>query len=199
MKTLRFVLRKVFKFIFLFWVVISSLLGSYVIADNFFGRNYESMMLVRSFGGARVELQNFMIDTDLRVTTIGKRFEHRQGDPLPDFSEDNSTGAPYELNIKFNYINRENAPKIVLKNTKLEQEQSGRVVFERDELEAPIEVSEYSGIASASVKIPSIDSIHVRHKLSTEICVSGGTCTKFVHYFLPYRHVEGTAALRGIF
>ncbi|WP_306529146.1 hypothetical protein [Campylobacter sp.] len=199
MKTLRFVLRKVFKFIFLFWVVISSLLGSYVIADNFFGRNYESMMLVRSFGGARVELQNFMIDTDLRVTTIGKRFEHRQGDPLPDFSEDNSTGAPYELNIKFNYINRENAPKIVLKNTKLEQEQSGRVVFERDELEAPIEVSEYSGIASASVKIPSIDSIHVRHKLSTKICVSGSTCTNFVHYFLPYRHVEGTAALRGIF
>lgn len=199
MKTLKFVLRKVFKFIFLFWVVISSLLGSYVIADNFFGRNYESMMLVRSFGGARVELQNFMIDTDLRATTIGKRFEHRQGDPLPDFSEDNSTGAPYELNIKFNHINRENTPKIVLKNTKLEQEKSGRVVFERDELEAPIEVGEYSGIASASVKIPGIDSIHIRHKLSTEICVPDGTCTKFVHYFLPYRHVEGTAALRGIF
>ena len=56
MKTLKFVLRKVFKFIFLFWVVISSLLGSYIIADKFFGRNYESMTLVRSFGGAHVEL-----------------------------------------------------------------------------------------------------------------------------------------------
>ena len=198
MKTLKFVLHKVFKFIFLFWVVISSLLGSYIIADKFFGRNYESMTLVRSFGGARVELQNFMIDTDLRVTTIGKRFEHRQGDPLPDFSEDNSTGAPYELNIEFNYINRENAPKIVLKNIKLEQEQSGRVVFEKDELEVPIEMG-YSGYKSGRLEVPGLDSTHVRHRLSAEICVSGGACTNLVHYFLPYRHVEGTAALRSIF
>lgn len=193
MKTLKFVLRKVF----MFWVVISSLLGSYIIADKFFGRNYESMMLVRSFGGARVELQNFMIDTDLRVTTIGKRFEHREGDPMPDFPDDNSTGAPYELNIKFNHINHENAPRIVLKNTKLEQEKSGRVVFERDELEAPIEVGEYSGIASASVKIPGIDSIHVRHKLSTEICVPDGSCTSFVHYFSPHQSAQVTAVLRA--
>ena len=197
MKILKFVLRKIFKFIFLFWVVISSLLGSYIIADKFFGRNYEYMTLVRSFGGARVELQNFMIDTDLRATTIDKRFEHRQGDPLSDFSEDNSTGAPYELNIKFDYINRENTPKIVLKNTKLEQEKSGRVVFEKDELEAPIEVGEYSGIASASVTIPGIDSIHVRHKLSTVICVPDGSCTSFVHYFSPRKSAQVTAVLRA--
>ena len=139
-----------------------------------------------------------MIDTDLRVTTIGKRFEHRQGDPLPDFSEDNSTGAPYELNIKFNYINRENAPRIVLKNTKLEQEESGRVVFEKDELEVPVEM-DYSGYKSGRLEVPGLDSAHVRHRLSAEICVSGGACTSFVHYFLPYRHVEGTAALRGVF
>ena len=115
---------------------------------------------------------------------------------MPDFPDDNSTGAPYELNIKFNHINRENTPKIVLKNTKLEQEKSGRVVFERDELEAPIEVGEYSGIASASVKIPSIDSIHVRHKLSTEICVPDGSCTSFVHYFSPRKSAQVTAVVR---
>lgn len=43
MKTLVFVLRKVFKFICLFWVVISLLLGSYSIADKFFGRTRRSL------------------------------------------------------------------------------------------------------------------------------------------------------------
>ena len=52
MKTLKFVLRKVFKFIFLFWVVISSLLGSYVIADNFFGRTVVAWTLIRDFSSA---------------------------------------------------------------------------------------------------------------------------------------------------
>ena len=197
MKTLRFVLRKVFKFIFLFWVVISSLFGTFMIAYQVFSRNYESWMRLYTFSGASVELQNFTIGVSLDSTTGGARWVHREGDPMPDFPDDNSTGAPYELNIKFNYINRENTPKIVLKNTKLEQEKSGRVVFERDELEAPIEIGEYSGIASASVKIPSIDSIHVRHKLSTEICVPDGSCTSFVHYFSPRKSAQVTAVLRA--
>ena len=42
MKTLVFALRKVCKFIFLFWVVISSLFGTYMIADKFFGRTVVS-------------------------------------------------------------------------------------------------------------------------------------------------------------
>ena len=87
---------------------------------------------------------------------------------------------------------------IVLKNIKLEQVQSGRVVFEKDELEVPIKIG-YSGYKSGELEIPDLDSAHVKHRLSAEICVSGGACTNFVHYFLPYKHVEGTAALRGIF
>lgn len=43
MKILKFVLRKIFKFIFLFWVVISSLFGTYMIADKFF-RSYRRIM-----------------------------------------------------------------------------------------------------------------------------------------------------------
>uniref|UniRef100_UPI00260C20D3 hypothetical protein n=1 Tax=uncultured Campylobacter sp. TaxID=218934 RepID=UPI00260C20D3 len=61
MKTLKFVLHKVFKFIFLFWVVISSLLGSYVIADNFFGRTVVSWTLIRDFSSASLDLEDFSI------------------------------------------------------------------------------------------------------------------------------------------
>lgn len=86
----------------------------------------------------------------------------------------------------------------MLKNIKLEQAQSGRVVFEKDELEVPIEIG-YSGYKSGGLEIPDLDSAHVRYRLSAEIYVYGGTCINFVHYFLPYRHVGGTAALRGIF
>ena len=118
MKTLKFVLRKVFKFIFLFWVVISSLLGSYIIADKFFGRTVVAWTLIRDFSIAS--------------------------------------------------------------------------------LEVPVEM-DYSGYKSGRLEVPGLDSAHVRHRLSAEICVSGGACTSFVHYFLPYRHVEGTAALRGVF
>ena len=86
----------------------------------------------------------------------------------------------------------------MLKNIKLEQVQSGRIVFEKDELEVPIEMG-YSGYKSGRLEVPGLDSAHVKHRLSAEICVSSGACTSFVHYFLPYSHVEGTAALRSIF
>ena len=191
MKTLKFVLRKVF----MFWVVISSLLGSYVIADNFFGRTVVSWTLIRDFSSASLDLEDFSISARLRATTIGGRLWRDEREPKPDFSDDNSTGAPYELSINFEHVS---APGIVLKNIKLEQVQSGRVVFEKDELEVPIEMG-YNGYKSGGLEIPDIDSAHVKHRLSAEICVSGGACTNFVHYFLPYRHVEGTAALRGIF
>ena len=195
MKTLRFVLRKVFKFIFLFWVVISSLFGTYMIADKFFGRTVVSWALIRDFSSASLDLKDFSISASLRATAIGRRSWRDERELKPDFSDDNSTGAPYELNIKFDHVS---VPRIVLKNIKLEQAQSGRVVFEKDELEVPIEMG-YSGYKSGSLVIPDLDSTHVKHRLSAEICVPDGTCTKFVHYFLPYRHVEGTAALRGIF
>ncbi|WP_298095001.1 hypothetical protein [uncultured Campylobacter sp.] len=179
MKTLKFVLRKVFKFIFLFWVVISSLFGTYMIADKFFGRAIVSWALIRDFSSASLDLEDFSISASLRATTIGRRLWRDEHEPEPDFSDDNSTGAPYKLSIKFDHVS---APGIVLKNIKLEQVQSGRVVFEKDELE-----------------VPDLDSTHVGHRLSAEICVSDGACTSFVHYFLPYRHVKGTAALRGVF
>ena len=195
MKTLKFVLRKVCKFIFLFWVVISSLFGTYMIADKFFGRAVVSWALIRDFSGASLDLEDFSISARLRATTIGRRLWRDEREPEPDFSDDNSTGAPYELSIKFEHVS---APGIVLKNIKLEQVRSGRVVFEKDELEVPVEM-DYSGYKSGRLEVPGLDSAHVRHRLSAEICVSGGACTSFVHYFLPYRHVEGTAALRGVF
>lgn len=195
MKTLKFVLRKVCKFIFLFWVVISSLFGTYMIADKFFGRAVVSWALIRDFSGASLDLEDFSISARLRATTIGRRLWRDEREPEPDFSDDNSTGAPYELSINFDHVS---APGIVLKNIKLEQVRSGRVVFEKDELEVPIEMG-YSGYKSGRLEVPGLDSAHVKHKLSAEICVSGGACTSFVHYFLPYRHVEGTAALRGVF
>lgn len=194
MKILKFVLRKVFKFIFLFWVVISSLFGTYMIADKFFGRTVVSWALIRDFSSASLDLEDFSISARLRATTIGRVWRDER-EPEPDFSDDNSTGAPYELSIKFDHVS---APGIVLKNIKLEQVQSGRVVFEKDELEVPIEMG-YSGYKSGELEIHDLDSAHVKHRLSAEICVSGGACTNFVHFFLPYRHVEGTAALRGIF
>ena len=162
MKTLRFVLRKVFKFIFLFWVVISSLFGTYMIADKFFGRTVVAWTLIRDFSSASLDLKDFSISASLRATAIGRRSWRDERELKPDFSDDNSTGAPYELNIKFDHVG-------------------------------------YSGYKSGSLVIPDLDSTHVKHRLSAEICVPDGTCTKFVHYFLPYRHVEGTAALRGIF
>ena len=194
MKTLKFVLRKVFKFIFLFWVVISSLFGTYMIADKFFGRTVVAWTLIRDFSSASLDLKDFSISASLRATAIGGRLWRDDREPKPDFSDDNSTGAPYELSIKFDHVS---APGIVLKNIKLEQVQSGRVVFEKNELEVPLEVGEYSGIASASVTIPGIDSIHVRHKLSTEICVPDGSCTSFVHYFSPRKSAQVTAVLRA--
>ena len=195
MKTLKFVLRKIFKFIFLFWVVISSLFGTYMIADKFFGRTVVSWTLILDFSSASLDLKDFSISASLRATTIGGRLWRDDREPKPDFSDDNSTGAPYELSIKFDHVS---TPGIVLKNIKLEQVQSGRIVFEKNELEVPIEMG-YSGYKSGGLEIPDLDSTHVKHRLSAEICVSGGTCTNFTHYFLPYRHVEGTAALRGIF
>ncbi len=86
----------------------------------------------------------------------------------------------------------------MLKNIKLEQVQSGRVVFEKDELEVPVEM-DYSGYKNGRIEVPDLDSTHVGHRLSAEICVSDGAYTSFVHYFLPYRYVKGTAALRGVF
>ena len=195
MKILKFVLRKIFKFIFLFWVVISSLFGTYMIADKFFGRTVVSWTLILDFSSASLDLEDFSISASLRATAIGGRLWRDDREPKPDFSDDNSTGTPYELSIKFDHVS---APGIVLKNIKLEQVQSGRVVFEKDELEVPLEPG-YSGYKSGILEIPGLDSTHVRHRLSAEICVSSGACTSFVHYFLPYRHVEGTAALQGIF
>ena len=194
MKTLKLVLRKVLKFIFLFWVVISSLFGTYMIADKFFGRTVVSWALIRDFSSASLDLEDFSISASLMTTTIGGVWRDER-EPEPDFSDDNSTGAPYKLNIKFNHVS---APGIVLKNIKFEQVQSGRVVFEKDELEVPIEMG-YSGYKSGRLEVPGLDSAHVKHKLSAEICVPDGACTSFVHYFLPYRHVKGTAALRGVF
>ena len=195
MKILKLVLRKIFKFIFLLWVVISSLFGTYMIADKFFGRTVVAWTLIRDFSSTSLDLEDFSISARLRATTIGGRSWRDEREPKPDFSDDNSTGAPYELSIKFEHVS---APGIVLKNIKLEQVQSGRVVFEKDELEVPIEM-DYSGYKSGGLEIPDLDSAHVRHRLNVEICMPDGTCTNFVHYFLPYRHVEGTAALRGIF
>ena len=159
MKTLKFVLRKVFKFIFLFWVVISSLFGTYMIADKFFGRTVVAWTLIRDFSSASLDLEDFSISARLRATTIGGRLWRDEREPKPDFSDDNSTGAPYELSIKFDHVS---APGIVLKNIKLEQVQSGRVVFEKDELEVPIEMG-YSGYKSGRLEVPGLDSAHVRH------------------------------------
>ena len=114
MKTLRFVLHKVFKFIFLFWVVISSLFGTYMIADKFFGRTVVAWTLIRDFSSASLDLKDFSIGARLRATTIGGRLWRDEREPKPDFSDDNSTGAPYELSIKFEHVS---APGIVLKNT----------------------------------------------------------------------------------
>ena len=50
--------------------------------------------------------------------------------------------------------------------------QSGRIVFEKDELEVPIEMG-YSGYKSGRLEVPGLDSTHARHRLSAEICVSG--------------------------
>ena len=165
-----------------------------MIADKFFGRAVVSWALIRDFSSTSLDLEDFGISASLRATAIGRVWRDER-EPKPDFSDDNSTGAPYELSINFEHVS---APGIVLKNIKLEQVQSGRVVFEKDELEVPIEMG-YSGYKSGSLVIPDLDSTHVKHRLSAEICVSGGACTNFVHFFLPYRHVEGTAALRGIF
>ena len=166
-----------------------------MITDKFFGRTVVAWTLIRDFSSASLDLEDFSISASLRATTIGRRLWRDEREPKPDFSDDNSTGAPYELSINFNHVS---APGIVLKNIKLEQVQSGRVVFEKDELEVPIEMG-YSGYKSGRIEIQGLDSTHVRHRLSAEICVSGGACTNFVHFFLPYRHVEGTAALRGVF
>ena len=165
-----------------------------MIADKFFGRTVVSWALIRDFSSASLDLENFGISARLRATAIGGVWRDER-EPEPDFSDDNSTGAPYELNIKFDHVG---APGIVLKNIKLEQVQSGCIVFEKDELEVPMEMG-YSGYKSGSLAIPDLDSAHVKHRLSAEICVSSGACTNFVHYFLPYRHVKVTAALRGIF
>ena len=71
MKTLKFVLRKVLKFIFLFWVVISSLFGTYMIADKFFGRTVVAWTLISDFSSASLNLKDFSISARLRATTIG--------------------------------------------------------------------------------------------------------------------------------
>ena len=94
MKTLKFVLRKVFKFIFLFWVVISSLLGSYIIADKFFGRTVVAWTLIRDFSSASLDLKDFSISASLRATAIGGRLWRDERVTKPDFSDDNSTGTP---------------------------------------------------------------------------------------------------------
>ena len=87
MKTIVFVLRKVFKFICLFWVVISSLLGSYIIADKFFGRAVVSWALIRDFSNASLDLKDFSISAHLRTTTIGGVWRDER-EPEPDFSDD---------------------------------------------------------------------------------------------------------------
>ena len=73
MKILKFVLRKIFKFIFLFWVVISSLLGSYIIADKFFGRTVVAWTLIRDFSNASLDLKDFSISASLRRTIMARR------------------------------------------------------------------------------------------------------------------------------
>ena len=166
-----------------------------MIADKFFGRTVVSWTLTLDFSSASLDLEDFSISASLRATAIGGRLWRDDREPEPDFSDDNSTGAPYKLSIKFDHVS---APGIVLKNIKLEQVQSGRVVFEKDELEVPVEM-DYSGYKNGRIEVPDLDSTHVGHRLSAEICVSDGACTSFVHYFLPYRHVKGTAALRGVF
>lgn len=88
MKTLVSVLRKVCKFIFLFWVVISSLFGTYMIADKFFGRTVVSWALIRDFNSASLDLKDFSISASLRATAIGGRICRDKREPEPDFSDD---------------------------------------------------------------------------------------------------------------
>ena len=80
-------MRKVFKFIFLFWVVISSLFGTYMIADKFFSRTVVSWALIRHFSNASLDLEDFSISTRLRVTAIGRVWRDER-EPEPDFSDD---------------------------------------------------------------------------------------------------------------
>ncbi len=87
MKTLIFALRKVFKFIFLFWVVISSLFGTYMIADKFFGRTVVAWTLIRDFSSASLDLKDFSISARLRATAIGRAWRDER-EPEPDFSDD---------------------------------------------------------------------------------------------------------------
>lgn len=87
MKTLVSVLRKVCKFIFLFWVVISSLFGTYMIADKFFGRTVVSWALIRDFSSASLDLKDFSISARLRATAIGGVWRDER-EPEPDFSDD---------------------------------------------------------------------------------------------------------------
>ena len=88
MKTLVFALRKVCKFIFLFWVVISSLFGTYMIADKFFGRTVVSWTLTLDFSSASLDLEDFSISASLRATAIGGRSWRDEREPEPDFSDD---------------------------------------------------------------------------------------------------------------
>ena len=88
MKTLVFALRKVFNFIFLFWVVINSLFGTYMIADKFFGRAFVSRALIRDFSSASLDLEDFGISASLRATAIGGRLWRDEREPEPDFSDD---------------------------------------------------------------------------------------------------------------
>lgn len=87
MKTLVSVLRKVCKFIFLFWVVISSLFGTYMIADKFFGRTVVSWALIRDFSSTSLDLKDFSISARLRATAIGRAWRDER-EPKPDFSDD---------------------------------------------------------------------------------------------------------------
>lgn len=88
MKALVFALRKVFKFICLFWVVISSFFGTYMIADKFFDRTVVSWALIRDFSSASLDLEDFSISAHLRTTTIGGRLWRDEREPEPDFSDD---------------------------------------------------------------------------------------------------------------
>ena len=92
-------------------MVISSLLGSYIIADKFFGRAVVSWALIRDFSNASLDLKDFSISAHLRTITIGGVWRDER-EPEPDFSDDNSTGAPYKLSIKFDHVS---APGIMLK------------------------------------------------------------------------------------
>ena len=87
MKTLVFALRKVFKFIFLFWVVINSLFGTYMIADKFFSHAVVSWALIRNFSNASLDLDNFSISASLMTTAIGGVWRDER-EPEPDFSDD---------------------------------------------------------------------------------------------------------------